>query len=67
MLFQERLQIIKLRKLALKSRRCKAGPDEKAFCPEAFLNAVADKLAYTSTMFISAHPLCFLLFVGSHV
>jgi hypothetical protein len=23
------------------------------FCPEAFLNVVADKLAYTSAMFIS--------------
>ncbi|CED84095.1 dynamin gtpase [Phaffia rhodozyma] len=57
MIFQDRLQIIKLRKLALKSRRCKAGPDERAFCPEAFLNAVADKLAYTSTMFINVELL----------
>lgn len=29
------------------------GPEQKAFCPEAFLNVVADKLAYTSTMFIN--------------
>lgn len=54
LLLQDRLSIIKLRKQALRSRRCKSGPDEKAFCPEAFLNAVADKLAYTSTMFISS-------------
>lgn len=53
--FQDRLSVLHLRKLALRSKRCKAGPDEKAFCPEAFLNAVADKLAYTSVMFISQY------------
>ena len=53
MIFRDRLSIIKMRKLALRSKRCKSGPDEKAFCPEAFLNVVADKLAYTSVMFIS--------------
>lgn len=53
LLFQDRLAIVKLRKRALRSKRCKAGPDEKAFCPEVFLNVVADKLAYTSVMFIS--------------
>lgn len=29
------------------------GPEQSAFCPEAFLAVVADKLAYTSTMFIN--------------
>ena len=29
------------------------GPEQKAFCPEAFLSVVAEKLAYTSTMFIN--------------
>jgi hypothetical protein len=65
MIFQDRLNIIKLRKQALRSRRCKSGPDEKAFCPEAFLNVVADKLAYTSVMFISTSPLLPLLAVNS--
>jgi hypothetical protein len=37
----------------LKSRRCRQGPSQQAFCPEAFLAVVADKLAYTSTMFIN--------------
>ena len=48
-----RLNLLRLRSQALKSRRCKAGPDQSAFCPEAFLAVVADKLAYTSTMFIN--------------
>jgi hypothetical protein len=52
-LFADRLAVLKLRHAALKSRRCKAGPDQKAFCPEAFLSVVAEKLAYTSTMFIN--------------
>jgi hypothetical protein len=45
--------MLKLRMLAIKSKRCRAGPDQKSFCPEAFLSVVADKLAYTSTMFIN--------------
>lgn len=52
-LFSDRLAMLKLRSAALKSRRCRAGPDQKAFCPEAFLSVVSDKLAYTSTMFIN--------------
>ncbi|KZT07755.1 uncharacterized protein LAESUDRAFT_651059 [Laetiporus sulphureus 93-53] len=53
MLCSDRLGILKLRLAALKSKRCKAGPENDVFCPEIFLNAVADKLAYTSAMFIS--------------
>ena len=34
-------------------RSCKAGPENDVLCPEAFLNVVADKLAYTSAMFIN--------------
>jgi len=37
----------------LRSKRCRQGPDQSPFCPEAFLAVVADKLAYTSTMFIN--------------
>lgn len=45
--------ILKLRSLALRSKRCKAGPSNDVFCPEAFLDVVAEKLAYTSAMFIN--------------
>ncbi|EPT01400.1 hypothetical protein FOMPIDRAFT_1023297 [Fomitopsis schrenkii] len=51
-LCSDRLSILKLRLAALKSKRCKAGPENDVFCPEIFLNAVADKLAHTSSMFI---------------
>ncbi|GLB40563.1 putative TRAFAC class dynamin-like GTPase superfamily, dynamin Fzo YdjA family protein [Lyophyllum shimeji] len=53
MLYSDRLAILKLRLLALKSKRCRAGPESDVLCPEAFLNVVADKLAYTSAMFIN--------------
>ncbi|KAG6900574.1 hypothetical protein C0993_008291 [Termitomyces sp. T159_Od127] len=53
MLYTDRLSILKLRLLALKSKRCRAGPENAVFCPEIFLNVVADKLASTSTMFIN--------------
>ncbi|KAH9912285.1 P-loop containing nucleoside triphosphate hydrolase protein [Fomitopsis serialis] len=52
-LCSDRLSILKLRLAALKSKRCKGGPENDVFCPEIFLNAVADKLAYTSAMFIN--------------
>lgn len=48
-----RAQVLKTRAYTLKSNRCKTGPDSKAFCPEAFLNVVADKLTYTAVMFIN--------------
>ncbi|KAL4062103.1 P-loop containing nucleoside triphosphate hydrolase protein [Scleroderma yunnanense] len=53
MLYGDRLATLKLRLAALKSKRCKAGPESDVFCPEVFLNVVADKLAHTSTMFIN--------------
>lgn len=52
-MYSDRLGILKLRLAALKSKRCKGGPQNDILCPEAFLNVVADKLAYTSAMFIS--------------
>ncbi|KAF8206534.1 P-loop containing nucleoside triphosphate hydrolase protein [Mycena galopus ATCC 62051] len=52
-LYTDRLGILRLRLMALRSKRCRAGPQSDVFCPEAFLNVVADKLAYTSAMFIS--------------
>jgi dynamin-like GTPase MGM1, mitochondrial len=53
MLYNDRLGILKLRLAALKSKRCKGGPENGLLCPEAFLNVVADKLAYTSALFIN--------------
>ncbi|TEB34501.1 dynamin GTPase [Coprinellus micaceus] len=53
MMYSERLHILKLRLATLRSKRCKAGPQSETFCPEAFLNVVADKLAYTSSLFIN--------------
>ncbi|KEI41548.1 uncharacterized protein L969DRAFT_85346 [Mixia osmundae IAM 14324] len=49
----DRLQMLKLRANVLKSARCKSGPDAKSFCPEAFLNVVSDKLAYTAVQFVN--------------
>lgn len=53
MFLGHRAQTLKMRMATLKGSRCKAGPDSKAFCPEAFLNVVADKLTYTAVMFIN--------------
>ncbi|GAA5975653.1 hypothetical protein JCM11641_003558 [Rhodosporidiobolus odoratus] len=53
MFLSTRSSVLRLRLLALKSRRCKAGPEQKAFCPEAFLNVVADKLSGTAVQFIN--------------
>ncbi|EPQ54387.1 hypothetical protein GLOTRDRAFT_14077, partial [Gloeophyllum trabeum ATCC 11539] len=52
-LYNDRMGVLKLRIAALKSKRCKAGPENDVLCPEAFLNVVADKLAYTAAMFIN--------------
>ncbi|PWY99429.1 hypothetical protein BCV70DRAFT_237924 [Testicularia cyperi] len=49
----ERSKMLRSRLSTLKSRRCRAGPESKSFCPETFLNIVADKLTYTAVMFIN--------------
>lgn len=49
----QRSDILRMRIAALKTARCKAGPASRAFCPETFLNVVADKLTYTAVMFIN--------------
>ncbi|KAI0280756.1 hypothetical protein BGY98DRAFT_961664 [Russula aff. rugulosa BPL654] len=56
-LYTDRLGVLKFRIAALKSKRCKAGPESDLLCPEAFLNVVADKLAHTSTMEIDSRLL----------
>ncbi|EKM58389.1 uncharacterized protein PHACADRAFT_252671 [Phanerochaete carnosa HHB-10118-sp] len=67
MLFSERLNILKLRLGALKSKRCRAGPENDAICPEVFLSVVADKLAYTAAMFIDIELLDHFLREFPHV
>ena len=62
MLYNDRLSILKLRLLALKSKRCRGGPENDVICPEAFLNVVADKLAYTSAMFINIELLDYFFY-----
>ncbi|SOV04149.1 probable MGM1 - Mitochondrial GTPase related to dynamin [Ustilago sp. UG-2017a] len=49
----ERSRMLKTRLNTLKSKRCRGGPEAKAFCPETFLNIIADKLTYTAVMFIN--------------
>jgi hypothetical protein len=43
---RDRAMILKYRIAALKSRQCKT-QDNKQYCPEAFLNVIAEKLTYT--------------------
>lgn len=43
---RDRAMILKYRIAALKSRQCKSA-ENKQYCPEAFLNVIAEKLTYT--------------------
>ncbi|KAI8344071.1 P-loop containing nucleoside triphosphate hydrolase protein [Chlamydoabsidia padenii] len=53
---RDRSMILKYRIAALKSRQCKSS-ENKQYCPEAFLNVVAEKLTYTAVMFIQVELL----------
>jgi len=57
MLYSERVNILKLRLSALRSKRCRAGPNQDLLCPETFLNIITEKLAHTSAMFINVELL----------
>jgi hypothetical protein len=69
---QDRAMIIKYRIAALKSRQCKSS-ENKQFCPEAFLNIIAEKLTYTVS--VCPSPVYFFffffcltdIFLGCHV
>ncbi|KAI8326196.1 hypothetical protein GQ54DRAFT_294894 [Martensiomyces pterosporus] len=52
LLIQDRLAILHLRRKALSSTAC-ASADNKRFCPEIFLDVVAEKLAYNAVLFIN--------------
>ncbi|KAJ9660705.1 mitochondrial dynamin GTPase Msp1 [Coniosporium apollinis] len=53
---RDRADILKLRLMAIKSKQC-ANKKNKYFCPEVFLDAVADKLTTTADLFLDAELL----------
>ncbi|KAF2736046.1 hypothetical protein EJ04DRAFT_511327 [Polyplosphaeria fusca] len=53
---RDRLDVLKLRLLAVKSKQC-ASTKNKYHCPEVFLDAVADKLTTTADLFLDAELL----------
>lgn len=53
---RDRMDIISLRLKAVKSKQC-ANRKNKYYCPEVFLDAVADKLTTTSDLFLDAELL----------
>ncbi|KAJ2089618.1 mitochondrial dynamin GTPase Msp1 [Coemansia sp. RSA 487] len=52
LMIQDRLAILNMRKKALSSSAC-ASLGNKRFCPEVFLDVVAEKLAYNVVLFIN--------------
>jgi hypothetical protein len=56
---RDRAMILKYRIAALKSRQCKSS-ENKQYCPEAFLNVIAEKLTYTVSIYYIAQLLCYL-------
>lgn len=48
-----RAEVLKNRIQALNHKRCKGGPDNSAFCPEAFLEAVSAQLTHTAIQHIN--------------
>ncbi|KAK0939550.1 mitochondrial dynamin GTPase Msp1 [Friedmanniomyces endolithicus] len=53
---RDRADILRLRLAAIKSRQC-SNPANKYYCPEIFLDAVADKLTSTADLFLDAELL----------
>lgn len=53
---RDRGDILRMRLAAIKSRQC-ANPANKYYCPEVFLDAVADKLTSTADLFLDAELL----------
>ncbi|KAF1847195.1 uncharacterized protein K460DRAFT_279884 [Cucurbitaria berberidis CBS 394.84] len=53
---RDRVDVLKLRLLAVKSKQC-ASKKNKYYCPEVFLDAVADKLTTTADLFLDAELL----------
>ena len=53
---RDRAGILKMRLLAVKSKQC-ATKSNKYYCPEVFLDSVADKLTTTADLFLDAELL----------
>jgi dynamin-like GTPase MGM1, mitochondrial len=53
---RDRASILEMRLLATKSRQC-ATPKNKYYCPEVFLDVVADKLTSTAVLFLNVELL----------
>lgn len=53
---RDRADILKMRMGAVKSRQCKS-KDSKYYCPEIFLEVVADKLTQTAVLFLNVELL----------
>lgn len=53
---RDRTDILRMRLAAVKSKQC-AQPKNKYYCPEVFLDAVADKLTSTADLFLDAELL----------
>ncbi len=53
---RDRADILKMRLLAVKSKQC-ANQKNKYFCPEVFLDVVADKLTSTAVLFLDVELL----------
>lgn len=56
MALRQRMFVLRYRLAALKSKGCRTS-DGKTMCPEAFLSVVAEKLTYTSVMFLQVELL----------
>lgn len=56
MFLRDRADIIKMRLLAVKSKQC-ANVKNKYYCPEVFLDVVADKLTSTAVLFLNVELL----------
>lgn len=53
---RDRADILRMRLTAIKSRQC-SNPANKYYCPEVFLDSVADKLTSTADLFLDAELL----------
>lgn len=56
MFLRDRADVLKMRIMAVKSKQC-ASKKNKYYCPEVFLDAVADKLTTTADLFLDAELL----------
>lgn len=53
---RDRAELIKMRLMAAKSKQCNA-KENKYYCPEVFLDVVAEKLTATAVLFLNVELL----------